>query len=41
MLKLEEKEYDFNLLCNFTFDFEMLKEVLIKLAKSNQNLKKK
>ena len=41
MLKLEEKEYDFNLLCNFTFDFEMLKEVLIKLAKSNQKLEKK
>ena len=41
MLKFEEKEYDFNLLCGFTFDFQMLKEVLIKLVKSNQKLEKK
>ena len=41
MLKLEEKEYDLNFLCSFTFDFQMLKDILIKLAKSNQELKDK
>ena len=41
MIKFEEKEYDLNLLCNFTFDFQILKEVLLKLAKSNHKLEKK
>ena len=41
MLKFEEKDYDLNFLCSFTFDFQMLKEILIKLAKSNQDLQKK
>ena len=41
MLKLEENDYDLNSLCSFTFDFQILKDVLIKLAKSNQNLEKK
>lgn len=41
MLKLEEKEYDLNILCNFTFDFQMLKEILLKLATSNKKLEKK
>ena len=36
MLTLEEKEYDLNFLCSFTFDFQMLREILLKLAKSNQ-----
>jgi hypothetical protein len=38
MLKIEEKEYDLNFLFQFSFDFQMLKEILIKLAKSNQDL---
>ena len=38
MLKLEEKVYDLNFLCSFTFDFQMLKEVLLKLAKSNEEM---
>lgn len=38
MLKIEEKEYDLNFLFQFSFDFQMLKEILIKLAKSNQEL---
>ena len=41
MLKLEEKEYDLNFLCSFTFDFQMLKDILIKLVKSNQEMKAK
>ena len=41
MLKFEEKEYDLNFLCTFTFDFQMLKELLINLAKSNQEMAKK
>ena len=41
MLKLEENDYDLNSLCSFTFDFQILKDVLIKLAKSNQNLEKR
>ena len=41
MLKLEENDYDLNFLCSFSFDFQMLKDVLIKLAKSNQNLEEK
>ena len=41
MLKLEEKEYDLNFLCSFTFDFQMLKDILLKLAKSNQEMKDK
>ncbi len=41
MLNLEEKEYDLNFLCSFTFDFQMLKEILIKLAKSNIDLQNK
>ena len=41
MLKIEEKEYDINLLCSFTFDFQMLKEVLINLVKSNKKFEKK
>ena len=41
MLTLEEKDYDLNFLCNFTFDFQMLREVLIKLAKSNQEMQEK
>ena len=38
MLKLEEKEYDLNFLFQFSFDFQMLKEILIKLAKTNKDL---
>ena len=38
MLKLEEKDYDLNFLFQFSFDFAMLKEILIKLAKSNKDL---
>ena len=38
MLKIEEKEYDLNFLFQFSFDFQMLKEILIKLAKSNKDL---
>ena len=38
MLKFEEKVYDLNFLCSFTFDFQMLKEVLLKLAKSNEEM---
>ena len=43
MLKLEEKDYDLNSLFNFnfTFDFQILKDVLTKLASSNINLEKK
>ena len=41
MLKLEEKEYDLNFLCSFTFDFQMLKDILLKLVKSNQEMKDK
>ena len=41
MLKLEEKDYDLNFLFKFSLDFVMLKEVLIKLAKSNQKLESK
>ena len=41
MLKFEEKEYDLKFLCTFTFDFQMLKELLINLAKSNQEMAKK
>ena len=41
MLKLEEKEYDLNFLCSFTFDFQMLKDILIKLAKSNIEMQDK
>ena len=41
MLKIEQKEYDINLLCSFSFDFQMLKDVLINLAKSNIKLEKK
>ena len=41
MQKLEEKDYDLNFLCCFTFDFQMLKEVLIKLAKSSEIMKEK
>ena len=41
MLKIEEKEYDLNFLCTFSFDFQMLKEILIKLAKSNQEMSDK
>ena len=41
MLTLEEKDYDLNFLCSFTFDFQMLREVLIKLAKSNQEMQEK
>ena len=41
MLKLEENDYDLNSLCSFTFDFQILKDVLIKLAESNQNLEKR
>ena len=41
MLKIEEKEYDINLLCNFTFDFQMLKDVLINLANSNKKFEKR
>ena len=41
MLNLEEKDYDLNFLCSFTFDFQMLKEILIKLAKSNLDLQNK
>ena len=38
MLKLEEKDYDLNFLFKFSFDFAMLKEILLKLAKSNKDL---
>ena len=38
MLKIEDQEYDLNFLCTFTFDFQMLKDLLIKLAKSNQDM---
>ena len=38
MLKLEEKDYDLNFLFKFSFDFAMLKEILLKLAKSNEDL---
>ena len=41
MLKIEEKEYDINLLCSFTFDFQMLKDVLINLANSNKKFEKR
>ena len=41
MLNLEKKDYDLNFLCSFTFDFQMLKEILIKLAKSNLDLQNK
>ena len=41
MLKLEEKDYDLNFLFQFSFDFQMLKEILLKLAKSNKDLKSK
>ena len=41
MLKLEENDYDLNFLCSFTFDFQMLKDILIKLVKSNQILQKR
>ena len=41
MLKLEEKDYDLNYLFKFSLDFAMLKEVLLKLAKSNQHLESK
>ena len=41
MLQFEEKNYDLNFLCSFTFDFQMLKEVLIQLANSNQMLEQK
>ena len=41
MLKLEEKEYDLNFLFQFSFDFAMLKEILLKLAKSNKTLEKR
>ena len=41
MLTLEEKEYDLNFLCSFTFDFQMLREILLKLAKSNQEMQEK
>lgn len=40
MLKFEEKVYDLNFLCSFTFDFQMLKEVLLKLAESNEEMQK-
>ena len=38
MLKLEEKDYDLNFLFKFSFDFAMLKEILLKLSKSNKDL---
>ena len=38
MLKLEEKDYDLDFLFKFSFDFAMLKEILLKLAKSNEDL---
>ena len=41
MLKIEEKEYDINLLCSFTFDFQMLKDVLINLVRTNKKFEKK
>ena len=41
MLKLEEQEYDLNFLCSFTFDFQMLKDILFKLAQSNHEMQKK
>ena len=41
MLKIEEKEYDINLLCSFTFDFQMLKDVLINLVNSNKKHEKR
>ncbi len=41
MLKLEKKDYDLNFLFQFSFDFQMLKEILLKLAKSNKDLKSK
>ena len=43
MLKIGEKDYDLNSLCNFnfTFDFNILKDVLMKLATSNKSLEKK
>ena len=41
MLTLEEKEYDLNFLCSFTFDFQMLREILLKLAESNQEMQEK
>ena len=41
MLKIEEKEYDLNFLFEFNFNFQMLKEILFKLAKSQQDLESK
>ena len=41
MLKIQEKDYDFNFLLKFSLDFSMLKEVLLKLSKSNHNLESK
>ena len=41
MLKLEDIDYDLNYLCSFTFDFQMLKDILLKLAISNEKLRKK
>ncbi len=41
MLKLEEKDYDLNFLFKFSFDFEMLKEILFKLVKTNKDLQSK
>ena len=34
----EEKEYDLNFICNFTLDFQMLKDILLQLVQSNQDL---
>ena len=41
MLKLEENDFDLNFLLKFTFDFQMLKDILLKLAKSNTELESK
>ena len=38
MIKLKEKEYDLNFICNFTLDFQMLKDILLQLVQSNQDL---
>ena len=41
MIKLQQKEYDMNFLLSFSFDFSLLKEVLINLLKSNQDLEQR
>ena len=41
LVKFQQKDYDLNFLLKFTFDFSLLKEILINLVKSNQDLEQR